>query len=97
MIDFKCIDESVSASRLLVAVALIMATGCASVQDRGFDRDSRLQAPSPAAADDRKVQHRCPIRHMYVCDRKSRTLPAICYCTPEPDILQTGADGARLF
>lgn len=97
MNEFSCVDESISVSGLCVAFALFVMSGCVSVQERGVGRDAELQSPYPAAADEWRVQPRCPVRHMYVCERQFRTHPGTCYCTPESDILQSGADGRRLF
>jgi len=97
MNEFKFANVSMLVSRLLVAFALIAVSGCVSMHERGVGRDTALQNPYPASADEQRGQPRCPVRHMYVCERQFRTHPGTCYCTPESDILQSGADGRRLF
>lgn len=96
MNDFSRVDKSLSACRLFIAVALILVSGCASVQKTGIGYDSALR-PHHTRVDERPVGSQCPIRQMYVCERRFRTRPGDCYCTPESAILQPGTGAGRLF
>jgi hypothetical protein len=84
-------------SRLAVSFALIVLSGCVSLQEQGSNRDPAAPGAYPAVAGDRQGRALCKARHIYVCERQFRTRVDTCHCTPESAILQSEIEPGRLF
>lgn len=95
MNEFNFAYERLPIAGLLVALALIAISGCASVHELDVGRAIDLQAVEPAAVGDDPVRLRCPVRHIYVCERQLPGQPGTCYCAPEPAAVTPSPEGLR--